>query len=137
MAEPGMTVSATATATAVVARREGARWFSANPDKAWAEKFFLAYTPIWMAAFGFYQRSRIGDRFGDVGNLLVVLAIFAPVWLGPALLYDARAAGLPWFDSYWLKLNVWNLILSATGSYFPTESFLDVMGQGDHYHQLH
>ena len=22
------------------------RWFSANPDKAWAEKFFLTYVPI-------------------------------------------------------------------------------------------
>src|SRR5439155_803802 len=81
MAEPGMTVSATATAPAVLAGREGARWFSANPDKAWAEKFFLAYTPIWMAAFGFYQRSRIGDRFGDVGNLLAVpLAVAAAAW---------------------------------------------------------
>jgi hypothetical protein len=21
-------------------------WFSLNPDRAWAEKFFLAYTPV-------------------------------------------------------------------------------------------
>jgi cycloeucalenol cycloisomerase len=137
MAEPEASVSATATRVAALAGADGARWFSANPDKAWAEKFFLAYTPIWMAAFGFYQRSRIGDRFGDVGNLVVVLAIFTPVWLGPALLYDARAAGLRWFETYWFKFNVWIFIFSAIGSYFLSEYFFDVMGMVYNYPHLH
>ena len=28
------------------------QWFSANPDKAWVEKCFLAYSPAWMAVMG-------------------------------------------------------------------------------------
>ena len=66
-----------------VADEAGVRWLSANPDKAWGERFFLAYSPIWMIAFGVYQRTRVGDRLGDLGNLLVTLAIFAPAWVVP------------------------------------------------------
>ena len=106
----------------------GGRWFSANPDKAWAEKFFLAYSPVWMAAFGFYQRSRLGDGLGDVGNFLITFAIFLPVWIGPALLYDARAAGLRWYETYWFKFNVFIFIFVWVGSYFLSEYFFDVMG---------
>jgi cycloeucalenol cycloisomerase len=137
MAESGASLNATAPAAAIVVRDEGGRWFSANPDKAWGEKFFLAYTPVWMAAFGFYQRSRIGDGLGDLGNLLVVLAIFAPVWVGPALLYDARAAGLRWFETYWFKFNVWIFVFSWIGSYFLSEYFFDVMGMVYNFPHLH
>lgn len=35
-----------------------ARWFSANPDKAWAEKFFLAYSPVWMLQMGLVMAFR-------------------------------------------------------------------------------
>src|SRR5207249_9830575 len=70
---------ATDALTRVPVAEEGrARWLSANPDKAWGERFFLLYSPIWMVAFGAYQRTRIGDRLGDLGNLLVTLATFAP-----------------------------------------------------------
>ena len=127
----------TSRATVVATARESGRWLSANPDKAWAERFFLAYTPVWMAAFGFYQRSRVGDAFGDFGNFLVVFAIFAPVWIGPALFYDARAAGLRWFETYWFKFNVWIFVFSWIGSYFLSEYFFDVMGMVYHFPNLH
>ena len=29
-----------------------ARWFSRNPSKAWGERFFLAYSPVWMLGMG-------------------------------------------------------------------------------------
>src|SRR5206468_12446408 len=43
---------ATDALTRVPVAEEGrARWLSANPDKAWGERFFLLYSPIWMVAF--------------------------------------------------------------------------------------
>ena len=118
--------------TAVGAGSAG-RWFSANPDKAWGEKFFLVYTPLWMAAFGIYQRSRIGDGLGDFGNLAVAFAIFAPLWIVPALFADT---GRRWHESYWFKFNLWILIYSGIGSYFLTEYFFDVLGMVYNYPHL-
>ena len=109
------------------------RWLSANPDKAWAEKFFLAYSPVWMAAFGVYQRARLGDGLGDAGNLAVTLAIFAPLWLVPLALHR----GTPWYASYWFKFNVWIFVYAAIGTYFLSEYFFDVLGMVYHYPNLH
>ncbi|MGH7857835.1 MAG: hypothetical protein ACREQY_10945, partial [Candidatus Binatia bacterium] len=127
---------ATATAASIAAE-ERPRWLSANPDKAFGEKLFLAYTPVWMTAFGFYQRSRIGDAMGDLGNFSLVLAIFAPVWVVPALLHARRATGLRWWETYWFKFNIWIFIFSWVGSYFLTEYFFDVMGMVYNYPHLH
>src|SRR3989442_6946678 len=109
-----------------IAVEGGGRWLSANPDKAWGEKFFLAYSPLWMIAFGVYQRSRLGDRLGDVGNLIITLAIFAPLWLVPPLLRRGEQGRRRWYESYWLKFNLWILIYSAIGSYFFSEDCFDV-----------
>ena len=124
-----------AVAPVALASERSGRWFSANPDKAWGEKFFLAYSPVWMAAFGVYQRSRFGDHLGDVGNLFVTLAIFVPVWLVPALVHDP--APRRWYETYWFKFNVWILVYSAIGSYFLSEYFFDVLGMVYNYPHLH
>jgi cycloeucalenol cycloisomerase len=118
-----------------VVSADAGRWFSANPDKAWGEKFFLAYSPVWMTVFGVYQRSRIGDRMGDLGNLMVTLAIFAPLWIVPALVHDA--GGRRWYETYWFKFNLWILVYSAIGTYFLTEYFFDVLGMVYNYPHLH
>ena len=118
-----------------VADEAGVRWLSANPDKAWGERFFLAYSPIWMIAFGVYQRTRVGDRLGDLGNLLVTLAIFAPAWVVPAMLHAPTTRR--WYEVYWFKFNVWILVYSALGTYFLTEYFFDVLGMVYNYPNLH
>jgi cycloeucalenol cycloisomerase len=124
-----------AVAPVAVASERSGRWLSANPDKAWGEKFFLAYSPVWMIVFGVYQRTRFGDRLGDVGNLLVTLALFVPVWLVPALVHDP--APRRWYETYWFKFNAWILVYSAIGSYFLSEYFFDVLGMVYNYPHLH
>src|SRR5437762_4102119 len=105
-----------------VADEAGTRWLSANPDKAWGERFFLAYSPIWMIAFGVYQRTRVGDRLGDLGNLLVTLAIFAPAWVVPAMLHAPTTRR--WYEAYWFKFNVWILVYSADRDVLPDRILL-------------
>ena len=117
------------------ASRRG-RWFSANPSKAWGEKFFLIYTPIWMTVFGIYQRTRVGDGLGDLGNLLFTLTVFGAAWIIPALLRRNVSPGRPWYRDYWFKFNVWILIYSVIASYFFTEYFFDVMGMVYNYPHL-
>ncbi len=124
-----------AVATVPLAEEGRGRWLSANPDKAWGEIFFLLYSPMWMIAFGIYQRTRVGDRLGDLGNLLVTLTIFAPVWVVPALL--CPTTGRRWYETYWFKFNLWIFIYAAIGTYFLSEYFFDVLGMVYHYPHLH
>jgi len=112
------------------------RWLSQNPSKAWGEKFFLAYTPVWIAAFGLFQRSGVSERLGDLGNLLLTAAIAAPLLVVPLLIRDESSLGRTWYRTYAFKFAVWVFVFAAIGTYFLTEYFFDVLGMVYHYPQL-
>jgi cycloeucalenol cycloisomerase len=124
------------TLAAVADVRAGGRWFSQNPSKAWGEKFFLAYTPVWILAFGLFQRSGLSERLGDLGNLLLTAAIAAPLVLVPLLIRDESSLGRPWHRTYWFKFALWVFVFSAIGTYFLTEYFFDVLGMVYQFPQL-
>lgn len=111
-------------------------WFSDNPSKAWAERFFLAYTPFWIAGMAVLMFSGAAARWGDGGLNLAMLAIAAPAVLVPALVRDERDLGRPWTRTYWFKFNLWIAVFSGVGSYFGSEYFFDVLGMVYDYPQL-
>ena len=121
---------------AVVAVADGPRWFSRNASKAWGEKFFLAYTPIWIAGMGVLMMSGAGKRWGDLGLNLAMLVLLVPLVAVPALVRDETSLGRPWWRTYWCKLNLWIGIYAAVGSYFGSEYFFDVLGMVYNYPQL-
>ena len=124
------------TAVSRVAAVEGGHWFSRNPSKAWGEKFFLAYTPFWIAAMGVLMATGTGKRWGDLGLNLAMLAIFAPLLVVPLAVRDETTLGRPWWRTYWCKFNVWIGIYAGIGSYFGSEYFFDVLGMVYNYPQL-
>src|SRR5436190_8330435 len=91
----------------VAAIAGGPRWFSPNPSKAWGEKFFLAYTPVWIVAMGVLMKTGAGKRWGDVGLNFAMLAMLAPLVVVPWLIRDETDLGRPWWRTYWCKLNLW------------------------------
>jgi cycloeucalenol cycloisomerase len=104
-----------------------AGWFSSNPDKAWVEKLFLLYSPVWMASMAYAVLSG-GDKTWSDGALLVhAFATALPALLIPMLL-ARRFTKLPWYDSYWLKANLYLFIFGFFGNYFGSEYFFDVLG---------
>jgi cycloeucalenol cycloisomerase len=113
----------------------GGRWFSENPSKAWGEKFFLLYTPVWIAGMALLMRTGAGARGGDLALNAAMLGLWAPLLLVPALLGDG--SGRPWWRAYWLKFNLWIGIFAGVGSYFGSEYFFDVLGMVYRYPQLH
>jgi len=121
---------------AVTASAGGPRWFSRNPSKAWGEKFFLAYTPIWIGGMGVLMTSGAGKRWGDLGLNLAMLILLVPLVAVPALVRDETSLGRPWWRTYWCKLNLWIGIYTAVGSYFGSEYFFDVLGMVYNYPQL-
>lgn len=104
------------------------RWLSSNPDKRWAEAYFLVYSAGWMIAVVLVILTGWIRAFEDVGYLVFSLAVGLPAVVGPLLLHGRRGDGRPWRESFWLKLNVWVFILVAFGTYFGTHYFFDLMG---------
>lgn len=112
------------------------RWFSENPDKAWAEKFFLIYTPVWILMMAVVMVLRISPRLGDAGMLLLALVVALPLLIVPLLLHRRRNSALPWHQTYWFKANVYIFLFSLLGNYFGSEYFFDVLGMVYRYPQL-
>ena len=102
------------------------RWFSANADKAWAEKFFLLYSPVWMAVMGAVQLGGWFKQWSDPAFMVYGLAVMAPLLVVPAL--ARRSSGIAWHRSYWLRFNLWIWIFVYFGSYVGSHYFFDVLG---------
>ncbi|WP_028080223.1 hypothetical protein [Solimonas soli] len=101
-------------------------WFSKNPDKAWGEKFFLAFVPL----FGLYNYVILAHGLLDTGNfwnlaqnvlMWIPYCVLLPWWL-------RRNSGVPVLRSYWFKLNVYMFVYVFFATYFHTEYFFDVLG---------
>ena len=113
--------------TLASALNEGGYWFSKNPDKAWAEKFFLAYLPFFFAlnagkqVFGWMNA-------GTVWHLGQNLLMWVPLLLLPLILRRESSTGIRWHASYWFKANLWIAIFAFIATYFFTEYFFDVLG---------
>jgi cycloeucalenol cycloisomerase len=110
------------------------RWFSANPERAWSEKFFLLYIPVWIGMMAVWSTAFDGGNRGDVATLVHGLGVALPLLLVPALL--APRDGRRWYESYWLKANLFIFIVNFSGNYFISEYFFDVLGMIYHYPQL-
>ena len=97
-------------------------WFSKNPSKAWAEKFFLAYLPLFFILNGAKQ------AFGWMNvdtfwHITQNLALLLPLYIIPFLIRDEADLGRRWFETYWFKANIWIFIFVFACTYFFTEYF--------------
>jgi cycloeucalenol cycloisomerase len=102
------------------------RWFSSNADKAWAEKLFLTFVPVFFAYNAIVQSMGwldVGTGWHTAINLGMWFpyCVLLPAWL-------RRDANVPWFDSYWFKLNVYMMVWVFCATYFHTEYFFEILG---------
>ncbi len=101
-------------------------WFSRNPDKAWAEKFFLTFVPVFFLYNGVIQSLGWLDT-NDFWHLVQNLGMWIPYCvLLPAWL--RRDSGVAWWESYWFKFNLYLFVFVIFVTYFHTEYFFDVLG---------
>ncbi len=101
--------------------------FSPNPDKAWVEKFFLIYSPIWMALMALMMFTGWVKTFNDAQLLIHSLIVMLPIFVVPCLL-QKKYSNVPWTQSYFLKANLYLLIFGFWGNYFGSEYFFDLLG---------
>lgn len=111
-----------------------ARWFAENPSKAWGEKFFLVYSPIWMAIMGITMAAGWVKSWNDIGYMGQALVVFLPLVLYP---FFCRDESTPFTQTYWFKANLYMFLFSFFGSYFGSEYFFDVLGMVYNYPTVH
>ncbi len=109
-------------------------WFSRNPDKAWAEKFFLTFVPVFFVYNGIIQQMGwldVGNGWHIVQNFLmwVPYCVLLPAWL-------RRDSQTAWYDSYWLKFNLYLFVFVFFVTYFHTEYFFEVLGLRYHFPEV-
>lgn len=104
----------------------GPRWFSPNEDKAWGEKFFLTFIPVFFAynavvqATGWLNAStfwHVAQNFA----MWVPYCLLLPAWL-------RRNSGIAWHESYWFKFNLYMAVWIFFATYFHTEYFFELLG---------
>jgi len=101
-------------------------WFSTNPDKAWAEKFFLTFVPVFFAYNALIQATGwldAGDFWHVTQNVLMWIpyCVLLPAWL-------RRHSGVRWHESYWFKFNLFMFVWVFYATYFHSEYFFEVLG---------
>ncbi len=109
-------------------QKETPRWFSANESKAWGEKFFLIYSPVWMLIIGVVTGLGIHKNLGDVGYMVLASVIALPLVIIPAIFRNESHLNHRWYQTYWFKANLYIFIYSFPASYFGTEYFFDILG---------
>jgi cycloeucalenol cycloisomerase len=102
-------------------------FFSSNPDKAWVEKFFLLYTPIWMSSMAYMMFSGAVSRWSDTAMLYHGILTGTPAFIIPMIIAP-KFSQRPWHESYWFKANLYLFIFGFFGNYFGTEYFFDMLG---------
>lgn len=105
---------------------EGRKWFSANDDKAWAEKFYLVFIPFFFAYNAIIQ----GTGWLDAGNFWHItqnlLMWFPYCVILPLVL--RRDSGIAWYKSWWFKFQLYIAVIVFFMTYFHTEYFFQVLG---------
>jgi cycloeucalenol cycloisomerase len=114
--------------------RRGGHWFSTNPDKAWGEKFFLAYLPYFFALN--YSKQLMGwMNVGTFWHVTQNLALLLPLIVIPAVLRPA-VTGRAWWDNYAVKMVLWMFAYNFVVTYFGCEYFFDVLGMVYYFPQV-
>eukprot|EP01024_Parvocaulis_polyphysoides_P064674 TRINITY_DN7528_c0_g2_i2.p1 TRINITY_DN7528_c0_g2~~TRINITY_DN7528_c0_g2_i2.p1 ORF type:complete len:288 (+),score=29.47 TRINITY_DN7528_c0_g2_i2:207-1070(+) len=105
------------------------RWFANNPSKQWCEKFFLAYSPIWMIyCLCIIVPFQIYELFDELAYFILGVCVASPLIILPMIFQTRTDLEKPWYDRFWVKANLWIAIYSYIGNYFWTHYFYKILG---------
>ena len=106
-------------------------WLSDNDDRAWAEKLYLWYIPVFFLISGITSRtgfSLAGNWQNLIAGFLVWLpfCVLLPLWL-------RRNHPLPIHRQWWFKFQLYLAVVIFFLTYFGTEYFFDTLGMRYNY----
>jgi cycloeucalenol cycloisomerase len=103
-----------------------------EPSKRAYETFCLAYTPVWISAFGYIVASGVYEQFTAWSYNYVCVGLALPLLLQPLLYTYSRwcpkqEQQRPFYQRYAFKANLWIAIFSFIGNYWYTHYFYSVL----------
>jgi cycloeucalenol cycloisomerase len=106
-------------------------WLSDNDDRAWAEKLYLWYIPVFFVISGITSRTGFSLQ-GNWQNLLAGLLVWLPFCVLLPL-YLRRNHPLPIHRQWWFKFQLYLAVVIFFLTYFGTEYFFDTLGMRYNY----
>jgi hypothetical protein len=94
-----------------------------------ALRFYLGYTTLWVSGVIVVLLTRAFARWGDLGHMLLGLAMALPVWLAPLWLERERPLHL----RYGCKAAAYITLISFLQNYFGTPLFFQHFGLEYHF----
>ncbi|MBK7976798.1 MAG: hypothetical protein IPK07_27230 [Deltaproteobacteria bacterium] len=101
--------------------------FAAHPGKRAAERFFLAYTPVWGVLAASVMLTGVANRWGDVELLAFALLLSAGTAAGAYVFAPAEEKAKPLRERYATKILVWLAIYSFLANTFGTSFFYEAL----------
>lgn len=106
---------------------------SLSPTQRYVERLYLSFTPVWMAIIAYCMLTHCFAKWGDVGHMLLGLALSLPLWLVPLVQPPADEVGQPIWKRHTTKANLFIALMSFVQCYFGSAMFFDGLGMEYHF----
>ncbi|MDG2003166.1 MAG: hypothetical protein P8J20_07530 [Novosphingobium sp.] len=110
---------------------EGRKWLSDNEDKAWGEKLYLWFIPVFFLLTGISSATGL-NHTSNVWNVALGFMVWLPFCVILPLILR-RGQPLPFWRQWWFKFQVYMAVIVFILSYFGTEYFFEVLGMRYNY----
>ena len=104
----------------------GRKWFSPNDDKAWAEKFYLYFIPIFLGYNALVQNMGWLDT-GNFWNVAQNVIMWLPYCFFLPL-YLRRNQPVPFYRQWWFKYQIYIAVVVFWLTFWHTEYFFKALG---------
>ena len=101
-------------------------WLSDNDDRAWAEKLYFWYIPVFFIISAITSRTGFSIA-GNWQNLIAGVLVWLPFCVLLPL-YLRRNSPLPITQQWWFKFQLYLAVVIFFLTYFGTEYFFDTLG---------
>jgi len=103
------------------------------PSQRYVERLYLSFSPLWMAVIAYCTLTHCFARWGDLGHLLLGLALSVPLWILPLLRPPEDEVGQPPWLRHSFKANLFIALMSFVQCYFGSAMFFDGLGMEYHF----
>lgn len=103
-------------------------WKASNRSKAFGEKFMCCYTPIWILVVAVIVIFKWYERFTPNDFIVTGICLSLPCFIAPLVFANREERGIPIFQRYIIKANIFIGILTYLGNHFYTHYFYNVLG---------
>lgn len=100
---------------------------SPHASKAFTERYYLWYTPVWGAIAGLVMLTGWAEQWGDIPLMLFGVLLWLGVLLPPFFWRHPLDQNRPFYQMFHFKFQLWMFLFAFLGNYFGTAYFYEVL----------